>query len=75
MWLSTNNNGNNYFVFLKSGMEEMLNDSVWGLQLNSLSELFSQSYQSNFVLRPNYRYLQDAISYKRAILYNKYGLN
>lgn len=53
----------------------MLNDSVWGLQLYSLSELFSQSYQSNFVLRPNYRYLQDAISYKRAILYNKYGLN
>lgn len=35
MWLSTNNNGNNYFVFFKSGMEEMLNDSVWGLQLNS----------------------------------------
>lgn len=54
-------------------MEEMLNDSVWGLQLNSLSELFSQSYQSNFVLRPNY--LQDAFSYKRAILYNKHGLN
>lgn len=31
MWFSINNNGNNYFVFFKFGMEEMLNDSVWGL--------------------------------------------